>query len=102
MDMKARIYKHLKGLVAIPSVSNTQEEKAAAEYLAGSLAEQAYFKKNPQLCGQFPLEGDMLGRSAVYGLVTVSYTHLDVYKRQPRRRRPAPRLRRRRRQPAAS
>ena len=69
MDMKVCIYKHLKGLVAIPSVSNTQEEKAAAEYLAGSLAEQAYFKKNPQLCGQFPLEGDMLGRSAVYGLV---------------------------------
>lgn len=85
MDMKARIYKHLKGLVAIPSVSNTQEEKAAAEYLAGSLAEQAYFKKNPQLCGQFPLEGDMLGRSAVYGLVkgggrrTIALTgHYDV------------------------
>lgn len=68
-DMQACVYRYLKGLVAITSVSNTEGENLAADYLAGSLGEQSYFKRNPQLCGQFPLEGDFLGRSAVYGLV---------------------------------
>ena len=69
MDRKERILKHLKHLVAIPSVSNTAEEVLAARYLEDSLREQAYFKANPELCGQFPIPGDSLGRTAAYGLI---------------------------------
>lgn len=85
MDISERIYGHLRELVAIPSISNTAQENRAADYLAESLAKQAYFRANPQLCGQFPIAGDPLGRKVVYGLVrgagrrTVILTgHYDV------------------------
>ena len=85
MDLRECIYHHLKELVAIPSISNTKEESLAADYLAKSLAEQDYFRANPGLCGQFPIEGDQLGRTVAYGLVrgngrrTVILTgHYDV------------------------
>lgn len=85
MDIRECIYHHLKELVAIPSVSNTKEESLAADYLAKRLAEQDYFRANPGLCGQFPIEGDSLGRTLAYGLVrgngrrTVILTgHYDV------------------------
>ena len=85
MDLRDCIYHHLKELVAIPSISNTKEESLAADYLAKSLAEQDYFRANPGLCGQFPIEGDPLGRTVAYGLVrgngrrTVILTgHYDV------------------------
>lgn len=85
MDIRECIYHHLKELVAIPSVSNTKEESLAADYLAKRLAEQDYFRANPGLCGQFPIEGDPLGRTLAYGLVrgngrrTVILTgHYDV------------------------
>lgn len=85
MDLRECIYHHLKELVAIPSISNTKEESLAADYLAKSLAEQDYFRANPGLCGQFPIDGDPLGRTVAYGLVrgngrrTVILTgHYDV------------------------
>ena len=85
MDLRECIYHHLKELVAIPSISNTKEESLAADYLAKRLAEQDYFRANPGLCGQFPIEGDPLGRTVAYGLVrgngrrTVILTgHYDV------------------------
>lgn len=85
MDIRECIYHHLKELVAIPSISNTKEESLAADYLAKRLAEQDYFRANPGLCGQFPIEGDPLGRTVAYGLVrgngrrTVILTgHYDV------------------------
>lgn len=85
MDIRECIYYHLKELVAIPSISNTKEESLAADYLAKRLAEQDYFRANPGLCGQFPIEGDPLGRTLAYGLVrgngrrTVILTgHYDV------------------------
>lgn len=85
MDIRECIYHHLKELVAIPSISNTKEESLAADYLAKRLAEQDYFRANPGLCGQFPIEGDPLGRTLAYGLVrgngrrTVILTgHYDV------------------------
>ncbi|MBS6953169.1 MAG: M20/M25/M40 family metallo-hydrolase [Enterocloster asparagiformis] len=85
MDISERIYGHLRELVAIPSISNTAQENRAADYLAESLAKQAYFRANPQLCGQFPIAGDPLDRKVVYGLVrgagrrTVILTgHYDV------------------------
>lgn len=85
MELRECIYHHLKELVAIPSISNTKEESLAADYLAKSLAEQDYFRANPGLCGQFPIEGDPLGRTVAYGLVrgngrrTVILTgHYDV------------------------
>lgn len=85
MDIRTRIYGHLRDLVAIPSISNTEEERGAADYLAESLAGQAYFRANPRLCGRFPIAGDPLGRTVAYGLVrgngrrTVILTgHYDV------------------------
>ncbi len=69
MNMKERILEHVKNLVAIPSVSNTSGEVQAACYLEDSLRRQAYFKANPQLCGQFPIPDDSLGRTAAYGLL---------------------------------
>lgn len=85
MLFEKQIYDYLRGMVSIPSVSNTPQEKEVSDYIAGCLERQPYFAKHPSLCGQCALEGDSLGRTVVYGLVrgkgagTVVLTgHYDV------------------------
>ena len=67
--LKEEIYEYLRGMVSIPSISNTPQERAAADYIAGCLGGQPYFKEHPSLQGQYALEGDYLERTSVYGLV---------------------------------
>ena len=69
MLFEKQIYDYLRGMVSIPSVSNTPQEKEVSDYIAGCLERQPYFAKHPSLCGQCALEGDSLGRTVVYGLV---------------------------------
>ncbi|MCB7319689.1 M20/M25/M40 family metallo-hydrolase [Lacrimispora sp. 210928-DFI.3.58] len=70
MEWKEQIYDYLKGLVSIPSVSNTREEGRAAEYIADCLAEQAYFKEHPDQTGNWGTERtEIRGRGVAYGLV---------------------------------
>lgn len=69
MELKEEIYGYLKGMVSIPSVSNTPAERAAADYIGACLKGQPYFKAYPSRQGQYALDGDDLERTAVYGLV---------------------------------
>lgn len=63
------LYRLLLDLVSIPSVSYSVEENRAAEFIARTLGELDYFRRNPSHLHLLPIEGDMLGRSAVAALV---------------------------------
>ncbi len=63
------LYRLLLDLVSIPSVSYSVEENRAAEFIARTLGELDYFRRNPSHLRLLPIEGDMLGRSAVAALV---------------------------------
>ena len=85
MEVKNEIYRYMKELVAIPSISNSREEQAAGEYIREELGRQPYFQAHPELTGMYGLEGDFLSRGTPYGLVkgstsrTVILTgHYDV------------------------
>ena len=67
--MEDKIYGYLKGLVEVPSVSNTPCEKEAADRIAGYINGQSYFKIHPEYAGQYELQNDSLGRTTPYGLV---------------------------------
>ena len=69
MIEKEQIYRYMKELVAIPSVSNTEKEQEAARYIAGELSAQPYFVRNPGLTEEYGIEGDYLERTTPYGLV---------------------------------
>lgn len=69
MTGKEQIYRYMKELVAIPSVSNTEEEREAARYIAGELSAQPYFVRNPGLTGEYGIADDYLERTTPYGLV---------------------------------
>ena len=69
--MEDKIYGYLKGLVEVPSVSNTPCEKEAADRIAGYINGQSYFKIHPEYAGQYELQNESLGRTT-----PVSYTHL--------------------------
>lgn len=69
MEVKNEIYRYMKELVAIPSISNSREEQAAGEYIREELGRQPYFQAHPELTGMYGLEGDFLSRGTPYGLV---------------------------------
>ena len=52
MLFEKQIYDYLRGMVSIPSVSNTPQEKEVSDYIAGCLERQPYFAKHPSPCGQ--------------------------------------------------
>ena len=49
VEIKDRIYRYMKELVAIPSVSDTEYEGAAADYIEAELNAQPYFAAHPQM-----------------------------------------------------
>jgi len=63
------LYRLLLDLVAIPSVSFTEEENRAARFIASTLGELDCFRRDPSLLRLLPVEGDRLGRSIVAALV---------------------------------
>lgn len=68
-DRKTRILSYLKEMTSVPSISDTEDEKLAAEYLAGCLARQAYLRRYPERMGEYRLKEDSLGRTVPYALV---------------------------------
>ncbi len=69
VEIKDRIYRYMKELVAIPSVSDTEYERAAADYIEAELNAQPYFAAHPQMAGSYALKGDHLKRTTPYGLI---------------------------------
>lgn len=63
------LYRLLLDLVAIPSVSFTEEENRAARFIASTLGELDCFRRDPSLLRLLPVEGDKLDRSVVAALV---------------------------------
>ena len=70
--MKDKIIELLQGLMACAAVTNTEKEIAAEQWMLDFFRKQPYFKKYPELCGSFPVPGDVLNRSAVWALVKLS------------------------------
>ena len=69
MDMKTRILTYLQEFVAVPSVSDSPDEKLAVDWLFRSIGAQEYFQAHPDSFGRYPLPGDYRAREIVYGMV---------------------------------
>src|SRR5665647_3552205 len=67
--MKERIAQILKELVACDSISYTEKENKASQYVYDFLKNTPYFKGNPELFGKYDIPNDPYGRFVVYGLV---------------------------------
>lgn len=63
------LYSLLLDLVAIPSVSFSEEENRAADFIYSTLSELEYFQQHSAFLRFLPAEGDPLGRKAVAALV---------------------------------
>ena len=63
------LYSLLLDLVAIPSVSFTEEENRAADFIFSTLSDLEYFRRHPSFLRFLPVEGDPLERKAVAALV---------------------------------
>ena len=69
-NSKKIILEILRGLMAQKSITNTEKEIAAEEWIINYFRRLAYFQKFPERCGLFPLPDDPLRRSVVWALVT--------------------------------
>lgn len=49
MEMKNEIYRYMKELVAIPSISNSREEQAAGDYIREELGRGSRILTHPEL-----------------------------------------------------
>lgn len=68
-DIGQEIKEILYGYVKAESISNTQAEKEAENYFLAYFERQAYFRKNKDFYGAWPIEGDPYGRAAVWAMV---------------------------------
>ena len=62
---KDRMYKNMLRMVAVPSVSGTEDEKLGADKIEELLYEIPYFAEHRENVSQVPLVDDPLGRSIV-------------------------------------
>lgn len=62
------VRQNLLDIVSIPSITNTNIEKQAEDWIFNFLSEIPYFKEHTDQRGRFSLEGDPLGREIVWGL----------------------------------
>jgi arginine utilization protein RocB len=69
VSLRERILKTLKELVALPSVSATDQEKIAAQYLETRISNMEYFHKHPEHFGSYSIPNDPYDRSVVFALV---------------------------------
>lgn len=60
MLFEKQIYDYLRGMVSIPSVSNTPQEKEVSDYIAGCLERQPYLRNTR------PSAGSALWRATVW------------------------------------
>ena len=67
--MKENIIEILRSLMACASVTNTEKEIAAEEWMLKFFRQQPYFQKYPELCSMFPIPDDPLHRNTVWALV---------------------------------
>ena len=67
--MKDKILKLLQEMVAIPSLTNTEQERQIEDYLYRFFCQLPYFVTHSSYFGQIALPGDAYGRRIVYGLV---------------------------------
>lgn len=67
--MDSKVLSILKELMSSPSFSATHMEKEAVDKLVGLLNKIDYFKNEPDSCGLHQIEGDVLNRAIVYGIV---------------------------------
>lgn len=84
-NLKDRIYKLLKDMAAIDSVSYTDRESAMSAYVHSVFSRIPYFKERPDQFGLHPIPNDPFGRTVPYGLIlgnsantVVSMGHMDV------------------------
>ena len=68
-DIGQEIKEILYSYVKAESISNTQAEKEAENYFLAYFERQAYFRKNTDFYGAWPIEGDPYGRAAVWAMV---------------------------------
>ncbi|MHC1720167.1 MAG: M20/M25/M40 family metallo-hydrolase [Clostridiaceae bacterium] len=87
MEIKDKIYRTLKEITAVPSVSGTEGEKVMADKLYDIISSMDYFRANKENCGLEAIDNDPLGRSFVWAMVSsgegskdtvILTTHLDV------------------------
>ena len=67
--MQERLMQLLTELVAKDSVSYSDKETLASDYVYETLSEMPYFKEHPDQIGKYIIEGDPFGRYIPYGVV---------------------------------
>ena len=84
-NIEERIYKKLKEMVAIDSVSCSVKEQDIANYVNDFFAGLSYFKTRKEQFGLYKIPGDAFGRTVPYALLlgnsantVVSMGHIDV------------------------
>jgi arginine utilization protein RocB len=84
-NMKDRIYKRLKEMVAIDSISYSAKEQGMSIYVNDFFSAIPYFKTHKDQMGLYNVPNDAFGRSICYGLLlgkskntVVSMGHMDV------------------------
>lgn len=55
--MEEKVYEYLKALVAVPGISDTDDEKMAAERIGEILKAQSYFQVYPENFGEIMIPG---------------------------------------------
>lgn len=83
--MQDRIYKYLKEIVALDTVSCTNTEYKGGDYFAEFFKKLPYFKKHPELTGQYVIPGDTYKRTVPWALLlgnskktVITSGHYDV------------------------
>lgn len=70
MKLQDKIYNTLKELVAVPSISGTENENIASDKIYDMLSNMNYFKQNKSDFGLGIVEGDNLKRKFVWAVVS--------------------------------
>ena len=69
----------LRGLMAQKSITNTEDEILAENWMIDYFRRLPYFQNYPELCGSFPIPDDPLRRNTVWALVKSKETAEDHF-----------------------
>src|SRR5665647_1378778 len=67
--MQEKIYKLLKELIAIRSISCVTGETEASKFIYDYFKGMPYFLEHPDFARMYPVPGDALGRTVPYALI---------------------------------